>query len=199
MNNVGRRERKRQRTMNHLADTAWELFEYQGYETVTMEAVAEAADVAKGTLYKYFPVKEALLQHRFHHELSEKVPKILAELATLPTIAARLRAFLELNADWSIRNRQNLGPYLGMRLREAGVPYDLNSPNRSGIERIFADFISEGQKSGEFRHDLAADTAAQYLEFLYLAALMRWLNGANTDLHAEFHAMLDFYLSGLTP
>ena len=36
------------------------LFANQTYQAVTMDRVAEAAGVAKGTLYLYFPSKEAL-------------------------------------------------------------------------------------------------------------------------------------------
>ena len=195
----GRRERKRQHTMNHLADTAWEMFEAKGYDNVTMEAIADAADVAKGTLYKHFPVKEALLRHRFHRELAEGMPDILAELAALPTIAERLREFLERSADWSIRYRQHLGPYLAFRMNEMGIPYDVDSPHRSGMDRIFSGLITNGQESGEFRPDIDATTAAHYLEFLYLAALLRWLSAVEADLHAEFDTMLDLFLKGLTP
>jgi AcrR family transcriptional regulator len=194
---AGRRERKRQQTMDHLADTAWELFEAQGYEAVTMEAIAEAADVAKGTLYKYFPVKETLLRHHFHRELAEGFPEVLAQLSSLPTATAQLRGFLEMSADWSIRNRQHLGPYLHLRMSETSVPYDLNSPNRSGMEQVFLGFIRNGQESGEFRSDIESAVATHYLEFLYLGALMRWLNGMATDLHEEFDTMLDFGLRGL--
>ncbi len=194
---TGRRERKRQLTMDHLADTAWEMFDTQGYETVTMEAIAEAADVAKGTLYKYFPLKEALLRHHFHRELAVGMPEVIAQLDRLPTAAEQLRSFLELSAEWSIRNRQHLGPYLHLRMSEASVPYDVNSPNRSGIDKVFARFIVQGQERGEFRRDVDIATATHYLEFLYLAALMRWLNGMTSDLHAEFHTMLDFGLRGL--
>jgi AcrR family transcriptional regulator len=183
--------------MDRLADIAWELFQEQGFEEVTMEAIAEVADVAKGTLYKYFPVKEALLRHRFHRELAEMLPEVLEQLSALPTAAARLESYLGLCADWSIQNRQHLGPYLHLRLSEAGVPYDLDSPNRSGIEQIFAGLIREGQERGEFRPNPDATTAAQYLQFLYLAALMRWLNSSDGDLHKEFHTMLDLFLRGL--
>ena len=193
----GRRERKRQQTMIHLADTAWQMFEMDGYETVTMEAIAERADVAKGTLYKYFPVKEALLRHHFHRELAEGMTDLMEELSTLPTATARLRLFLSRSADWSIDNRQHLSPYLRMRLSEAGLPYDLDSPNRSGIDRVFTSLILQGQESAEFRTDLDATIAAHYLEFLYLSALLRWLNGAEQSLHHEFTTMLDLYLRGM--
>ena len=199
MSVTGRRERKRQQTADHLADTAWALFQTQEYEAVTMEAIAEAADVAKGTLYKYFPVKEALLRHRLHREMAESMPEVLKQLSALPTAVEQLRGFLDLNADWSKRNRQYLGPYLSLRMSETGIPYDLNSPNRSGLEQVLSGFIREGQKSGEFRHDLDVTTVVHYLEFLYLASLMRWLNSSEIDLRDEFHTMFDFCLQGLTP
>jgi AcrR family transcriptional regulator len=197
MSNPGRRERKRQQTMNHLADVAWALFQTHGFEAVTMASIAETADVAKGTLYKHFPVKEALLRHRFHRELADHLPTTLSQLAELTDVAARMRGFLDLAADWAMRNRTLIGPYLHLRMSEAGVPYDLKSPNRSGIETVFSGFIGEGQHKGEFRDDVDATTAAQYLEFLYLAALMRWLNGSQENPRQEFHTMLDFFLRGM--
>jgi AcrR family transcriptional regulator len=195
----GRRERKRQQTLDHLADTAWQLFQTEGFESVTMEAIAEAADVAKGTLYKYFPVKEALLRHRFHRELAADIPQLLNELTALPSAAERLRAFLIRSADWSTQHREFIGHYLRLRSSEMGVPYHLDGAGRSGIEAIFTRFIAQGQESGEFRADLDTTAAAHYLEFLYLAALMRWLNDAADDLHREFDTMLALYLRGMQP
>jgi AcrR family transcriptional regulator len=194
---VGRRERKRQQTADHLAETAWSLFQEQGYEAVTMEAIAEAADVAKGTLYKYFPVKEALLRHRFHREMAEVMPEILEQLSALPTIEQRLGELHNQIADWTQQHRQFIAPYLNLRMSEAGAPFDLESPHRSGLEKIFAGLIQAGQESGEFRQDLDVATIAQYLEFLNLASLLRWLNSADNDLHDEFHTMLEFFMQGL--
>ena len=48
---AGRRERKRIQTLDHLAATAFSLFEQHGYDAVTMEQIAAQADVSKGTLY----------------------------------------------------------------------------------------------------------------------------------------------------
>ena len=162
-----------------------------------MEAIADEADVAKGTLYKYFPVKEALLRHRFHRELAVDLPILLDELAALPSATAQLRAFLTKNADWSTQRRDYLVHYLRLRLSEMGVPYHLDAATRSGIEPVFIRFIREGQRTREFRNDIDTTTAAHYLEFLYLAALLRWLNGAEPDLHRELDRMLDLYLRGM--
>jgi hypothetical protein len=40
---------------------------------------------------------------------------------------------------------------------------------------------------------------AGYLEFLYLAALLRWLANENLSLQKEFSQVLDLFLLGLTP
>src|ERR1700726_1312986 len=47
---------KRQR----ILDAALKLFAHEPYQAVTMDRVAVAAGVAKGTLYLYFPSKDAL-------------------------------------------------------------------------------------------------------------------------------------------
>lgn len=54
------RERRKRRTRQALIDAATELFYTKGYEQVTLEEVAELAEVHVQTLYRHFPTKEAL-------------------------------------------------------------------------------------------------------------------------------------------
>lgn len=193
----GRRERKRQQQLDHLAETAWRLFESEGYETVTMERIAAVADVAKGTLYKHFPVKEELLRYRFHRDLRDGLATLQGTLAAAPPGAARLRAFFALSGEWSERHRPYLLPYVRHRLAEARQAGD--DGGRSGMERIFAGMIADGQAAGAFRRDIDAVTLAVYLEFLYLAAQLRWLNGCSPSLAGEIDTLLAFFLKGLEP
>ena len=57
----GLRERKKQRTRQHIADTARGLFAQRGFEGVTVAEVARAADVSEATVFNYFQTKEDLL------------------------------------------------------------------------------------------------------------------------------------------
>ncbi|MGW7576767.1 TetR family transcriptional regulator [Streptomyces sp. NPDC054765] len=56
----GLRERKKEQTRRRIAATAWRLFAARGFESVTVSEIAEAAEVAKATLFAYFPTKESL-------------------------------------------------------------------------------------------------------------------------------------------
>lgn len=59
--NAGRRERKKARTRQAIADAALDLFLARGFDQVTIKDVAEAADVSMSGLFKHFPTKESLV------------------------------------------------------------------------------------------------------------------------------------------
>jgi AcrR family transcriptional regulator len=184
----GRRERKRNQTLDHLAATAFQLFEEQGFDAVTMEQIAAAADVAKGTLYNHFPVKEALLAHQFHRELAEGVADMRAEVEAEPTFARRLARMLRSSAEWYRRRRAYLAPYLRHRLNN-------NAPS-SGIDLIFAALIARAQDAGELRRDLPAEHLGNLFKQLFFGAVMRWLMQPERDLDAEFAVIIDLFING---
>jgi AcrR family transcriptional regulator len=61
---TGLRERKKLETRQHIADVAARLFAEHGFEHVTVDQVATAANVAKKTVFNYFPTKEDLVFDR---------------------------------------------------------------------------------------------------------------------------------------
>lgn len=195
---IGRRERKRQQTLDHLALTAWRLFESLGYDAVTMEQIAAQADVSKGTLYNHFPVKEALLAHRFHGDLAASMAELSPALRTLPDISSRLTRLLHASAHWSESHRAYLAPYLRYRLamvQSGGGRADDRHP-RSGLHAVFAALIQDAQTAGQMRADLSTDLLAHHLQFLYLGAMLRWLDLPGTSLRQEFDAAISLFVHG---
>jgi len=192
---AGRRERKRRQTLDHLADTAFRLFETLGFEAVTMEQIAIEADVAKGTLYNHFPVKEALLAHRVHQDLADDAPQLRAAMHNLPGFARRMAYLLQATSHWAESHRAYLPHYLRYRLAHANPGAAPQAP-RSGMEQIVEGLIHAGQQAGELRTDLPAAQLADMFQYLYLATMTRWLNGSRLPLRQEFKATLDVFLHG---
>src|SRR5215831_6829392 len=61
----GLRARKKARTHDAIADAAISLFLARGFEEVSVNDIAAAAEVSKPTLFRYFASKEDLVLHRF--------------------------------------------------------------------------------------------------------------------------------------
>ena len=68
------------RRMRRIVDAAVRLAEKGGFEAVRLRDVAEASDVALGTLYKYFRSKEDILLFA----LTEEVERLEAAMASRP-------------------------------------------------------------------------------------------------------------------
>jgi len=69
---TGLRERKKEQTRQHIAETARRLFADRGFDRVRVAEVAIAADVSEQTVFNYFPTKEDLVYWRlgsFEEEL----------------------------------------------------------------------------------------------------------------------------------
>ncbi|MDQ0772851.1 AcrR family transcriptional regulator [Streptomyces aurantiacus] len=60
----GLRERKKARTKAAIQREAVRLFREQGYTGTTVEQIAEAAEVAPSTVFRYFPTKQDLVFSR---------------------------------------------------------------------------------------------------------------------------------------
>lgn len=189
-----RRSRKRRQTADHLVRTAFALFAEHGYEQVTMEQIAAAADVAKGTLYNHFPVKEALVRARMHAELAEALPRLFAGLPPELDCAGRLRAFLRATAAYSEQARDYLPHYIAYRLSQPLAAR--GAENRSGLDRVYARLLADGQARGEISGDFPADLLADTLQFMHLSTLLRWLETPGLALADAFDTMLDLFLHG---
>lgn len=71
-------ERRARRTQTLLEQALWELLQRQRFEGITIQDIAELADVNRSTFYAYFPDKYALLESalrdRFRQVLGARFP-----------------------------------------------------------------------------------------------------------------------------
>jgi len=75
----------RQVSRAKILETALELFAQHGYEATSVRMIAQAAGIAQGLLYNYFPSKEALLATLVQQSMADvRLSFLRAEDATDP-------------------------------------------------------------------------------------------------------------------
>jgi AcrR family transcriptional regulator len=90
MEGMSLRERKRLATMRHVQSVAVELFEHHGFGGVTIERIAQAAEVSPSSVYRHFGTKEQLVLW------DEYDPMLLERLAELLVAHPPVEAMREL-------------------------------------------------------------------------------------------------------
>lgn len=76
---LGLRERKKAAAMRRIQQVAVEQFEEHGYAVVTIEHIAEHAEVSPSSLYRYFGTKEGLILRDEYDDLVLAVaPRLFA-------------------------------------------------------------------------------------------------------------------------
>lgn len=80
---ISRRERKKASVRSKIIATAVELFGKHGIDQVTVEHIADVADLGKGTLYNYFQTKEDIVV-AYMVEKEQGIQVNMASIASAP-------------------------------------------------------------------------------------------------------------------
>jgi AcrR family transcriptional regulator len=90
------RLRVREAASSAILEAAEQVAARRGVEATSIAAIAEHAGVAVGTLYNYFPDRDALLSALFKARREELLPRILAAAETTKALPfeQRLRAYM---------------------------------------------------------------------------------------------------------
>lgn len=92
---VGLRERKRQRTHDAVSAAAISMFLEHGFDRVSVADIAAAAEISKPTLFRYFRSKEDLALHRIADHEGEAARVVRQRPARQGPLAALHEHFLD--------------------------------------------------------------------------------------------------------
>lgn len=90
----------REQYRNQLLTESFELFAEIGYGKITMRQLAQKLGISTGTLYHYFPSKEAMFLQLVEELAQRDITNFLSQAESVPTdIRSRVRAILDFTQE----------------------------------------------------------------------------------------------------
>ncbi|MGB8685338.1 MAG: TetR/AcrR family transcriptional regulator [Candidatus Binatus sp.] len=129
---------------------ALKLFAHEPYQAVTMDRVAEAARVAKGTLYLYFPSKDALYLGVLSDGLDTAYRTYQASADPKLPVVERLRRSIGVMVEFFDQRRDFLQFYAMEEPRLSDARNRIIDGSRERGFNFFASLIEEGIRVGAF-------------------------------------------------
>jgi AcrR family transcriptional regulator len=135
-----------EQTRRGILGSAIEVFGREGFRSTTIRQIAGRLGIAAGSIYTYFPSKEAL----FRAAVREGWERFLAELDGIVSAPRRLRERLDGILDYCFQTLRRALPLLRGMLFEARQRRLLEE-NLDRLCRLLEGLIREGARQGLFR------------------------------------------------
>jgi AcrR family transcriptional regulator len=129
---------------------ALRLFAHEPYQAVTMDRVAAAANVAKGTLYLYFPSKDALYLGILSDNLDTAYRTYQASADPKLPLVERMRRAITVMVEFFDQRRDFLQFYATEEPRLADARNRIMEEARERGSNFFASLIQDGIRTGVF-------------------------------------------------
>jgi AcrR family transcriptional regulator len=178
---AGLRQRKKDSSRRAIEDAAWELFAEKGYEETSINDIAERADVAPRTFFRYFPTKEAVMYPQFEELLQSVREQFHKRPAGEPVISSLFQSFEVLSGSLEgegSRARQRMEMMKRPGQHPPGTDYF-----RTRLAEVTAELVLEREGDSE-ESRMRARLASGVVSLLIDTAHNCWIEaGACEPLH----------------
>lgn len=150
-------------TKDQILAAAAQIFSQKGYHGTSMQDIALAVHLQKGSLYHHVSSKQEILYDLLNHALELLTEKVTAAISRETDPEARLRAAIKAYLT-TLAEYQELAAVMLLEHRSLEPKYrTLHIPHRDRFERIWRDLIQEGKNAGVFDSSDASMSARAIL------------------------------------
>jgi mycofactocin system transcriptional regulator len=185
--------RRRSTTGDHITSVALELFASRGFDEVSVDDVARAAGIARRTLFRYYPSKNAIPWGDFDAHLDhmrELLQAVPADAPTTVALRSALLAFNRFDEAETAHHRQRMRVILETDALQAH-----SMTMYAGWRAVVADFVA--RRLGLEVTDLVPQTTAWSMLGVALSAYEHWLADESVSLQRSLGDAFDTVNSGL--
>jgi AcrR family transcriptional regulator len=184
-----RREREKIARRDEIFSAALDLFSEKGYHNVSMHEIAEKAEFAIGTLYKFFENKEALYKalvmeqaEKFHSTLTRAIEEPVNEIE-------KMRNYIRAKGEVFTANVSMIRLYFA---ETRGASFNIKAGLDTEIQEMYEEFLknlasvfNSGIKKRLFKKILDPYYLAVAIDSLTSAFLLLWLEAPDRHPYPE--------------
>jgi len=154
-------------TKTKILEAALDCLMQLGVRKTTLHDVARMAKVSRGTVYRYFSDREALIDATIEHRSRKYYTQAAVAMAKRMTLPEQIAAFSEVIS-------RNVADFRSNRLLEGDQRLmRLSATDRAGALRRMSHFlvsyVDDAQRRGEVSADLDSREGAEYLARLLMS------------------------------
>lgn len=191
-----RTERKKEETKKKIVGTAMRLFSQNSFDLTTMEEIARETDIAKGTLYNYFPVKEAILSEFIRESFKGKNAERMESLRQMPDTRSRMILILTELIEGVQKQKDIFEKYFTYEIKNM-LSLQRSEGFKSGFRLLASETVKLGQKSGELRSDLPFDIMVAFFEFVFVEVVQEfYMDPEKFQSHVTIEQCVDLFMNG---
>lgn len=182
----------------HRADARARVFEAfsqlmyeRGYDAITLADIAEAAGMARTSMYNYYSSKEELLVAYTDDEMARFVGELRDELTSVASPVDRLRVFVERQLEYFATH--HLPPGSALRDVLSDDAFRRIFEHARTLDEILRTILDDGADDGSFPRTIVDDPETVPLVVACVSA-RRGASEADGDLEATIEATVRFVL-----
>ena len=182
-----------------ILEAARKVFAEKGFNDATMEEIATAAGLAKGTLYLYFESKRDVYLKTLHYGRAELLEVVKTNMEDAEGLRAKIRALIATRVKFSEENRDFYRIYL-TEFSNVIHPVCISEEFRDldlKQAQVLEQALREGMESGEIRR-VRVDALTFAIQDLTRSLITRRLLGwSKTDPEEDIDLLCDLIWSGI--
>lgn len=193
----------KEQKQSEIARVALMLFAEKGFEKTTLQNIASASGLGKGTLYHYFHSKFDILKKTVDEIMNEFADAIESAVFNEADPEKQIRSLFDQTIEWSLMVEPVLIVYMEMiliNLRNNDYGDFLNDIRKlvSDYRIWLGDIIEKGKSEGKFKAEVDAKSLSVYLVASMDGLFLHYiLDNRNFDLKAATDEFLKTLFNGL--
>lgn len=195
MQSTSLREQQKRDRKDRIFNAAMRLFNEKGFQETTVVDIARAARVSRGTVFNYFPYKEAILIDDLAQKLDDMRGRFSGSSPTNPLEA--LYAIFDELASFAEANPNHILP----------LSYELLNPDPERSKHAFMslplvpfiyEFLTQARTQNLIRSDFSRERLARTIANTYFLTALQWAAyRQDRSIHDELKKALKLTLEGI--